>query len=132
MDSIIDKQTKSALTNTLLQEIEILAQNRALDKSRMDWDKFDPLHYETCFMAQIFKQNLDESGDAEVHRNIVGKVPYNGSSVYRNGTMTPLEVWSAEQWTKGNRPIIRAVFSYIKEGGTAEDFAIIKDSIAFE
>lgn len=109
------------LRATLLEEIELLAKSPALDKSGMIGETFSPLNPEHCYMGQIFRQTSTSHSDTSlVHRQTVGSINTNNVfGMYRGYSMTPLEVWSAENW-HNNKNAVMAVYDHIKSGGVTE------------
>jgi len=116
--SILEKHVKTDYKSALLEEIELLATSEGLDRKSMNVDKFDPTSEKYCFIAQLFGgQQPTYAGDS--HRDFVGRMPREERMYRHNGTMTPLEIWSAENWGKNKDSVIK-VFHYIKSGGKTE------------
>jgi hypothetical protein len=108
------------LTEALRKEIDLLA--GLPERERLDIETFDPRLPSTCFLGQMFLQkHFSGSGRAKEHRQQVGAIsPQSGTDFRTSGTMTPLEVWSAEMWQAGNKEIVKQVFCYIKSGGEGD------------
>ena len=106
--NLLQQHTKVDLTAVLRAEIELLRNDPLIDKSRMNKDSFNPVS-NSCFMGQIF------GADCATHRNKVGRIALDSDPGLdgRFGGVTPLEIWSAEEWKKGNKAIVLAVFDYI-------------------
>jgi hypothetical protein len=103
--TVLEKHTTIDYKGALLEEISILSALPAEKKEHMDIEKFNPLDYQQCFMGQIY----DSYGDA--HRYIIGVVAADDFSGYE---LTPLEIWSARLWKKGEKEPVIAVFHAIK------------------
>lgn len=102
---------KMAMTMALDLEIDYIKNNPDIPKDKLDISTFDPLHQETCFLGQLELQHSD-------YRETIGKVPESFTGRYfESGRMTPLEVWSANEWIKGNREAVVQVLNYLKGEG---------------
>jgi hypothetical protein len=111
--NLVRKHITNALTEALREEIQLFREQEEVELLKEE--SFDPSHYGSCFLAQIYGHD-EQDNSARPYRNKIGYAIY-GLGPYRALVMTPLETWSAYMWDH-DKELVMQVFRYIK--GTSD------------